>query len=319
MASKSILGLALEGAKDLLSFTGKGTKGVYKGTSSILEMSGASKVIKAHPVRYTSVGATLLGATAAAGVAGIGPMSSLGDYYSKNMTAQYGDRPETQKTISATQTTFTLGALGLGAIGGAGLIGMGPLAANYKKMASSFGKGSSSLLKETGGLLNKVDKGAAKMLQRVGDKTVDYLNSPELVPKSTQKKVSSFAKGAIARRFSAKGSDDLGAYSSGFAIRQYPKKIASSFGKGSASWSKKPVQSVKNHPFLWGAGLGGLAGVSAAASTDQYEHLRGGKEGKIIGIDSSPQGGISPDLQFSTYDLLFALHRNNKSYRGRYQ
>lgn len=316
---KSIASLAFEGVRDLLKFGSKGLAAGAKGSGKIFEYSQASKVMANHPFRtISSIGA--LGASVGlAGFGGVGPMSSLGDWYTKNTIAEYGDRPETMKTITATQTSATLGAIGAGLLGGAGLFGFGPLATNYSKMASSFGKGSIGLVKKTGSLLNKVDQGAAKVMQKVGNKTIDYLNNPEWIPKSTQKKVSSFAKGAFARKFSVRGSDDLNAYASGFAIRKYPKKTVSAFGQSASSWTKKRVDSAKNHPLLWGTALGFAAGAGIATADDNYERLRGGSEGDITGIGSTPQGGISPELQFSTYDLMFALHRNNKSIKTRYQ
>jgi hypothetical protein len=56
------------------------------------------------------------------------------------------------------------------------------------------------------------------------------------------------------------------------------------------------------------AGIGAGIFEGIAANTPRYA----GNEGNIIGIRSAPSGGISPELQFSTQGLVFALHNNNK-------
>lgn len=244
--SKSIASLAFEGAKDLFKLTGKGIAGTYKESASLLEATGAKEIIQKHPWRYTSSAAALGTSVGLAGMAGVGPLSSFSDMYTKNMIAQYGDRPDTRKTITATQTTATLGAIGFGITGGAGLFGFGPLGKDYTKTA--------------GGISSKI-KGIPLATAALG------------------------------------------------------KKIS----RGSKKYWTKISAPVKNHPVLWGTALGAAAGAGVAISTDQYSQLRGGSEGNIIGINSSPTGGISPELQFSTRDLMFALHRNNKSVKARYQ
>jgi len=62
---------------------------------------------------------------------------------------------------------------------------------------------------------------------------------------------------------------------------------------------------------------GGIGG--GLAEIESYRRQPRGIEGNMQGIGSSPNGGISPELQFSTNDLMFSLHRNNKSMRSRYQ
>lgn len=72
-------------------------------------------------------------------------------------------------------------------------------------------------------------------------------------------------------------------------------------------------------PIRYGLAFGGVGGAAAVLGEGARQTQLGGFEGNITGISSSPNGGISPELQFSTQDLMFALHRNNKSMRMRYQ
>lgn len=71
-------------------------------------------------------------------------------------------------------------------------------------------------------------------------------------------------------------------------------------------------------PMRWGMAIGATAGVGSGLA-NWANQPQGGFEGNIQGISSSPTGGISADLQFSTQGLMFSLHNNNKSARSRYQ
>lgn len=77
---------------------------------------------------------------------------------------------------------------------------------------------------------------------------------------------------------------------------------------------------IRKHPGWTGLAAGAAFGVGAASfeTVEKLERPKG-YEGNIAAIGSSPNGGISPELQYSTQDLMFALHRNNKSLRRKYQ
>lgn len=318
---KSIASLAFEGARDLLKFGGKGLTAGVKGSGKILEYSQASKVMVNHPFRtISSVGA--LGASVGlAGFGGVGPMSSLGDWYTKNMIAEYGDRPETMKTITATQTSATLVAIGAGLLGGAGLFGFGPLGKDWTKLpklegnlgkVKGFAKGllSSKTPEEFQNI--KMAKWS-KSNRSIFDYKYNHPSSPEFA--AGRKKALKLSKA----QYKTLGSSSLQqGYTAGYNLKNDFIKTVKNARMPKMNWSKVSAP-VSKHPILWGTGLGFAAGAGIATADDNYERLRGGSEGDITGIGSTPQGGISPELQFSTYDLMFALHRNNKSIKTRYQ
>lgn len=81
-----------------------------------------------------------------------------------------------------------------------------------------------------------------------------------------------------------------------------------------------PVSFAKKHPFMTATAAGFTAGAIMAAETAGLErNAMGGFEGNIIDMGASSGGSISPELQFSTQGLVFALHKNNKNSRSRYQ
>lgn len=76
----------------------------------------------------------------------------------------------------------------------------------------------------------------------------------------------------------------------------------------------------KRHPFMTATAAGFTAGAIMAVETAGLErNAMGGFEGNIIDMGASSGGSISPELQFSTQGLVFALHKNNKNSRSRYQ
>jgi len=81
--------------------------------------------------------------------------------------------------------------------------------------------------------------------------------------------------------------------------RNIAKRIA---GRASTSlaWAVK-------HPGTMAFTAGSIAGAGAA--TISNSHMYKGRDGTIRAINSAPQGGISPELQFSTQGLTLALHR----------
>lgn len=81
-----------------------------------------------------------------------------------------------------------------------------------------------------------------------------------------------------------------------------------------------PVSFAKKHPFMTATAAGFTAGAIMAVETAGLErNAMGGFEGNIIDMGASSGGSISPELQFSTQGLVFALHKNNKNSRSRYQ
>jgi hypothetical protein len=69
-------------------------------------------------------------------------------------------------------------------------------------------------------------------------------------------------------------------------------------------------KAVAKHPLTSAFMAGGAVGATASAIT-QSTRFRG-REGNIRAIRSAPMGGISPELQFSTNGLVFALHNNRR-------
>ena len=93
-----------------------------------------------------------------------------------------------------------------------------------------------------------------------------------------------------------------------------------SVGRNIASGARSAAKSIMKRKGWGSLGLGAALGAGAGIyAGNAYNSNQYGYEGELQGISSSPSGGISPELQFSTEGLTFALHRNNKAMRRRYQ
>lgn len=344
MSSRSILGLAAEGLGDLLRGSKTTAKYAWKGGALAVN----NPLTRAHPFRYSVGATTLLGATAAAGLGGIGPMSSIGDKYSKDLIAEYGDRPDTHKTITATQASGTIAAGVLGVVGGLGLIGRGPIGIDYMKAGKelmSAGKASPGLWQSVEGVVGSAAGKIADLSENTFKMPIEMLarprgllaygrglvssKSPEELMRIRRQELRAKTpgRGAAKRAQVAKGmqpmEDDMPFYQAGQATRQSVGKLGQSIGESFKKFN--PIDTITSkdrsymkHPIMFGMAFGAAGGLGTGLAVGG-PNQKGAPEGNIQGISSSPQGGISPELQFSTQNLMFALHRNNKSARMRYQ
>lgn len=73
---------------------------------------------------------------------------------------------------------------------------------------------------------------------------------------------------------------------------------------------KRPLRTISSHPFIFSMAAGAGLGATAAAITSSTRFRN--VEGNITAMRSSAAGGMSPELQFSTNNLVFALHKNRK-------
>lgn len=109
-------------------------------------------------------------------------------------------------------------------------------------------------------------------------------------------------------------------YRSGLMDAQKLKKGITRSMKYAQKKIGSPVSFAKKHPFMTATAAGFTAGAIMAVETAGLErNAMGGFEGNIIDMGASSGGSISPELQFSTQGLVFALHKNNKNSRSRYQ
>ncbi len=287
-----ILNTAARGLGDLLGMAGTGTSlagKVIKGSFGVGE-GAIGKAFAKNPVRLSASVLSLAGAAVSFGVAGIGPLGDIGQEYARYRTSEYGNTPTVQRSLAALRGVGIVGGIGLTAVGGAGLFGRGPLAVDYAEMATRKGQG----------IIDAVS-GATKSVKSLGTRT------PPLNPPSSMKTGRGAYKRAAKKAAAAKAAAAPG-----------PKigNMASDIGSGVADFGRWFKKRHGWQSFAVGVGAGMGAGVAASQA---YFNNQYGYEGDIQGISSSPSGGISPELQFSNQGLVFALHRNNKSMRRRYQ
>jgi hypothetical protein len=84
-------------------------------------------------------------------------------------------------------------------------------------------------------------------------------------------------------------------------------KLMGAYKRGAAGLRLSNKNMLTRHPFMTAfAGGVGFGGASAYATGK----ISNAPEGNITAIHSSPSGGISPELQFSTQGLTLALHKN---------
>jgi hypothetical protein len=130
---------------------------------------------------------------------------------------------------------------------------------------------------------------------------------------------------------------------SGLALRGLARKVAPSIGRVASAagnvprraldwastttdgfgslgiWKKAPrpfkESFMTRHPNWSALGIGttaGLAGTAAGATSAVKQRKQYLPEGRITAINSSPVGGISPALQFSTMGLGLRLHKRSR-------
>ncbi len=96
------------------------------------------------------------------------------------------------------------------------------------------------------------------------------------------------------------------------SIKQMGSSVLASFGQKGDPW-------IIQHPIKAGLMFSAAGGAAAAVAESYVPEGYGGFEGEIMGISNSKPASVSPELQFSTNDLMFSLHNNNRSKRSRYQ
>jgi len=74
---------------------------------------------------------------------------------------------------------------------------------------------------------------------------------------------------------------------------------------------QKSYGAVKKHPYITAFGASALGGVGVGAGQSVRSPFMAA-EGNITAIGSSPAGGISPELQFSTQGLPLSIHNRRK-------
>lgn len=95
-------------------------------------------------------------------------------------------------------------------------------------------------------------------------------------------------------------------------VQAAAKKVNANIGSAGDPW-------IMRNPLKAGLMLSAVGGVAAGVAESYVPESYGGYEGQIEGITNSKSASISPELQFSTNDLMFSLHKNNRSRRSRYQ
>ena len=248
---------------------------------------GAGNFYMKHPIRNTAVGLTTMAAVGSMGIGGVGPMAGIGDEYKRYMTSRYGDRPEVNKVTNVNQMVATGAGVLLGATAGLGAFGKGPIGwfpnkapkIPFPKLANPFGEPWGARSPDP---FIAVGNAVGEAGEKLDKHLTSAINKIGSIPKSLQ-------------NMKMPNMRNIGSYLS------------------------DEERFYLNKPLRWGAGLGVAAGATARLAQDPYAETLAGYEGNVQGIRSSNTGGISAELQFSTQDLVFGLHRNNKTMRSRYQ
>ena len=391
-----VLGAILRGLKGTGGLTrdvGSLAGGV---TSSILKPVGglASK----YPGRATFVGLGAATSMAGFGMAGVGPLSSIGEETSKYITSQYGEGLETERKISSIRALGigagvlggTIGTLGAFGAGGGMLRSAGSgIATGFKGMGQGISSGFRKIPGAVKNIPGKIGSGITAMTDfgvsagiavstidlgtaagRIGAGISSAVRSvPGVVRSAGQRivdtnsairaRVSGFGRGlfsnaeeaanAISRREAnlrnAAAQQNFRGPGRGAAKRSATQEsLRKGFQPEYASaveFGQRVRQSISNAPgnirsgftqmsrfaksddfpiFKTSIAAGAAAGIAVGLAESDYRTFSGrGFEGNITSMSSTAGQGISPELQFSTQGLMFALHRNNKNSRSRYQ
>lgn len=304
--------------------TGAGLKGTGKG------ISAGWSAFKPHKVRNSAVGLAGLGSVAGLGLAGMGPLGGIGEEYSRYATSKYGDRPETRRVISAVQGVGAAAGVGLGTLAGFGAFGKGPLAWNYSDAAK---RGMSATSAGIGKGLRSAGSSLSGLNKTLNDKIDNFVGrDPLMTPfKSLSNHVNNFHDIRAARLASSKLASASRSFNNWADRTDILSPVVNTLGPvldsavkgvksvvGSSGQKGNPW--VMEHPFKAGLMFSMVGGAGAAVAESYTPDGYGAFEGNIVGVTNSRgQGSISPELQFSTVDLMFSLHNNNRSKRSRYQ
>ncbi len=187
--------------------------------------------------------------------------------------------------------------------------------------AMGYVTGSASKLSKTIKSAPSYTKGFTQGIFAKPDEVKNLLSRREATLKSTAAKGDYGKAGRGARKrqeFKRLMLED--AYSTGVKHSQAGFRYAKAGTRYAQKKIGSPVSFAKKHPFMTATAAGFTAGAVTAVGTAELErNAMGGFEGNIIDMGASSGGSISPELQFSTQGLVFALHKNNKNSRSRYQ
>jgi len=283
---------AIEGLETALSagrVLRKGAAVTAKGASSLL-----NDLEKAKPnwnVKSNLVKAGITTAVAAPflGFGGVGPLSGLSKEYERWETSQYGDSPEVQRRLQITRGASTAVGVGLLGVAGAGMFNKGPLSWDYTKAPD---------------LLERGVKTLGKGVESVGNDIVAFGRNKQ-GPREASGSLD------VLKRRSAQRQQMIEAPIQKFKSQKAAFGNAAKKAVSPEEWMKTPMRA--------GFAIGATAGLGMALADGDFQQQHTAYEGNIVGIGSSEQGGISEELRYSTQDLVFSLHKNNKSVRSRYQ
>jgi len=332
----------------------KGAIPLSKGVKSITLDSLEGKFPGVNK-RLRTAGIGLSASTAIAGFGGVGPLSGISEEYERGMTSHYGDTESTQRVMAAQRSA----AVGLaGVVGIASLAApfkKGPLSSEFysgiAKSAVGGGKIAARGVRDLAARGVRDLKDEAKILPdrikhkansaynafrySVDRKMYSYYPSYKAAVKNIPKwqgpvgvnrgvnrgreaSLKSYTKAHHKEVKKAKEKVRKIETAERFAPVYGPRPLKSTQkAKSFASSAPKSVlHSIVNNPMKTGLVAGAIMGLGAEAYY-QSTPRNTGLEGNIEAIDSS--GGISSELEASTQNLVFGLHRNNRSMRARYQ
>jgi len=324
----------LRGLKDLAGMTR--TTGRVTGSllsAPLREGNVIGAFARANPARSSIMGLGGALAIGGAGLAGLGPGSFIGDETARYITSKYGDTEESQNLITQTKLFGgTAAAAGLGFIGAGALMKepTGQFLKSAYKSSEAFLKSGYEASKNA----PRYTQGFVRGIFSSDVKNIVSRRDAKLMQTAATRASSGKGRGALKRKDFQNLKEKDVPYRSGLMDAQKLKKgITRSmktvdtgfrYAQAGTRYAQKkigsPVSFAKKHPFMTATAAGFTAGAIMAVETAGLErNAMGGFEGNIIDMGASSGGSISPELQFSTQGLVFALHKNNKNSRSRYQ